>query len=88
MSESDWWREVWSVGDGGSRTYCGIARTPEGFAVDVFEGDNCIESESFETRLEAAYAVDLFRRRYARQPNDPVAPFMARAMAPAANGRN
>jgi len=62
---TEWWREVWSVGEGRSRTYCGIARTPEGFAVDVFEGDDCIESETYDSRLEAAYAVDAFRRRYA-----------------------
>ena len=65
MTTSDWWREVWSVGDGRSRTYCGIARTPEGYAVDVFEGDTCLESEVFGSRLEAAYAVDRFRRQYA-----------------------
>jgi hypothetical protein len=76
---TEWWREVWSVGDGPSRTYCGIARTPEGFAVDVFEGDDCIESELFESRLEAAYAVDLFRRRYAGESRPAAMPVMADA---------
>lgn len=89
MPSNEWWREVWSVGEGRARTYCGITRTPEGFAVDVFEGDTCVESESFATRLEAAYAVDLFRRRYGR-PGTEVMPIevMAGAMAPVAIGRN
>ena len=80
---TEWWREVWSVGDGPSRTYCGIARTPEGYAVDVFEGDDCIESESFDSRLEAAYAVDLFRRRYAGEAREATMPRMSGAMADA-----
>jgi hypothetical protein len=80
---TEWWREVWSVGDGPSRTYCGIARTPEGYAVDVFEGDDCVESEAFESRLEAAYAVDLFRRRYAGEAREVRTPRMTGAMADA-----
>lgn len=76
---TEWWREVWSVGDGSSRTYCGIARTPEGYAVDVFEGDDCIESETFESRLEAAYAVDQFRRRYAGDEREAATPRMTHA---------
>lgn len=71
MTTSDWWREVWSVGEGRTRTYCGIARTPDGYAVDVFEGDTCVESEVFLSRLEAAYAVDRFRRQYARESGAP-----------------
>lgn len=65
MATTDWWREVWSVGEDRQRTYCGIARTPDGYAVDVFNGDTCVESEVFSSRLEAAYAVDRFRRQYA-----------------------
>ena len=80
---TEWWREVWSVGDGPSRTYCGIARTPEGYAVDVFEGDDCIESESFDSRLEAAYAVDLFRRRYAGDARETARPLTTQTMADA-----
>jgi hypothetical protein len=88
MAVSEWWREVWSIGEGRGRTYCGIARIPDGYAVDVFEGDSCIESESFGTRLEAAYAVDLFRRRYGRgEAADATEPIMAGARAPAASGR-
>ena len=47
------WTEVWSVGSGQSRRYCGIARTQEGYAVDVFEGDTCLESEVHATRKDA-----------------------------------
>ncbi len=88
MTSSDWWREIWSVGEGASRVYCGIARTPDGYAVDVFEGDQCLESDTFETRIEAAYAVDIFRRRYGREATEAAMPFMARAMEPAATYRN
>lgn len=88
MNSSEWWREVWSVGEGRRRVYCGIARTPDGYAVDVFEGDSCIESDTFPSRLEAAYAVDMFRRRYAPQSVETAAPVMARATEPAAIGRN
>ena len=84
---SDWWREVWSIGEGRSRIYCGIARTPDGYAVDVFAGDTCVDSETFSTRIEAAYAVDIFRRRYASSSEAPV-PVTVRAMAPAAIGRS
>ena len=68
MTTSDWWREVWSAGEGRTRAYCGIARTPDGYAVDVFEGDTCVESEVCASRLEAAYAVDRFRRQYVSEP--------------------
>lgn len=87
MAASDWWREIWSVGDGASRRYCGIARTPDGYAVDVFVGDQCLESETFETRIEAAYAVDIYRRRYAPEGAEAAIPFMA-PTAPAATYRN
>ena len=69
---NDWWREVWSVGHGPSRRYCGIAKTAEGFAVDVFEGDTCLESRTFATRLEAAYAVDAVRAAYAPESTEAV----------------
>ena len=88
MESPDWWREVWSIGEGRQRVYCGIARTPDGYAVDVFEGDSCIESDTFPSRLEAAYAVDMFRRRYGRTAADAPTPVMAPAREPAAIGRN
>lgn len=58
------WMEVWSVGSGRSRTYCGIARTEEGFAVDVFHQDTCIEASVFATSDEARKAAAECRFRY------------------------
>jgi len=53
----DWWTEVWSIDDGYDRVYGGIAHTPEGFAVDVFENDTCVESDIYLTREEAERAA-------------------------------
>ena len=53
----DWWTEVWSLDDGANRVYGGIALTPEGFAVDVFENDTCVESDTYLTREEAERAA-------------------------------
>ena len=53
----DWWTEVWSFEHGSSRVYGGIALTPDGFAVDVFDGDTCVESDVFDSREEAEDAV-------------------------------
>jgi hypothetical protein len=47
------WTELWSFGSGAQRSYCVIERTEEGFALDVFRGDTCIESDVFETRDQA-----------------------------------
>ena len=60
----DWWTEVWSFEDGHSRVYGGIALTQEGFAVDVFEGDTCVESDIFSSREEAEQAALQLKRRY------------------------
>jgi len=67
--ETTWnesWTEVWSAGHGQSRSYCGIARTEEGFAVDVFHGDTCVASANFETQPEAESAANQMRGRYLR----------------------
>jgi hypothetical protein len=88
MREPDWWREIWSLDDGPSRIFCGIARTEDGYAVDVFRGDTCIESETYPTRIEAAFAVDLFRRRYIGDSPFPATPFTAGATALAASDRS
>ncbi|MGH9371474.1 MAG: hypothetical protein ACRD15_08090 [Vicinamibacterales bacterium] len=61
----NWWTEIWSYGAGQSRKYCGVARTEEGYAVDLFQGDTCLESEIFATRKEAvrrAVALDTDQR--------------------------
>lgn len=64
------WTELWSVGDGGSRMYCGIARTEEGFAVDVFRGDSCVASQVHGSRSEAERAARAIARRYMRSRLD------------------
>ncbi len=61
---SGWWTPIWSVGTGASRIYCGIARTEEGFAVDVFRADTCIESMVYESRREAVRGAAAFERQY------------------------
>jgi len=60
----DWWTEFWSVGDGRTRMSCGIAQTPEGFAVDVFEGDTCVASEVHSCRQRAENAALDLKLRY------------------------
>lgn len=60
----DWWIEVWSIHTGAARLYGGIAATPEGFAVDVFEDDTCVESDTYLTREEAEQAALDLKQRY------------------------
>jgi hypothetical protein len=62
-----WWKEVWSAGSGARRLYCGIARTVDGYAVDLFRGDECIASDLFATRTEAERAASGLRREHVRR---------------------
>ena len=71
-----WWTPMWSIGTGAQRIYCGIARTEEGFAVDVFRGDTCIESLEFATQAEALTGAAEFERQFGRQLR-PVPPLRA-----------
>jgi hypothetical protein len=70
MEES--WTEIWSVGTGRSRMYCGVAESDGEFAVDIFSGDTCVSSEVFGTRSAAITAAHSSQRR-----------FVAAALAPA-----
>jgi hypothetical protein len=63
----NWWTELWSVGDGFGRTYCGIARTPDGFALDVFRGDTCLESTLHASWGDAEREASTLKRRYRRR---------------------
>lgn len=63
----NWWTEMWAIDDGPDRTYCGIARTPDGFALDVFRGDNCIASTLHATWREAEREASVLKRRYRRR---------------------
>jgi hypothetical protein len=74
---SGWWTEIWSVGKGTNRVYCGIARTEEGFAVDVFRGDTCIDSRVLDSRNAAVKAAAAAERRHA--PDDRSADVSRRA---------
>ena len=58
------WAEIWSVGSGRSRMYCGIAETFGEFAVDLFTGDTCVSSQVFATRGEATMAAHALKRQY------------------------
>ncbi len=58
------WTEVWSAGHSKDRSYCGIAETEDGFAVDVFHGDTCVESSMHRTLAEAERAARNFRGKY------------------------
>lgn len=60
------WTEIWSAGYGRDRSYCGIAETEEGFAVDVFHGDTCVASTVHATWDEAAGEARRVRTRYMR----------------------
>ena len=64
----DWWTETWSFGTGRSRTYCGIAETDEGYAVDVFSGDTCVDSRPCRTRAEALRLTREFKESYGMVP--------------------
>jgi hypothetical protein len=60
---------LWRHGNGSSRLSCGVARTADGFVVDVQRGDACVKTEQFTTREAAvrrALALEHDRRRTAR----------------------
>lgn len=58
------WTEIWSSGYGRDRSYCGIAETEDGFAVDVFEGDTCVASVIFTSHDDAHQAAIRLRSCY------------------------
>ena len=60
------WTELWSMGKGKSRRYCGMEQTEDGFAVDVMRGDTCVASETFPSRDQAERAAAAYHRRYVR----------------------
>jgi hypothetical protein len=58
------WTEIWADGYGRNRSYCGIAGTEDGFAVDVFRGDTCLASATYGTWQEAEREAEALRARY------------------------
>ena len=61
---ADSWMEMWSVGGGRARTYCGVAEAEGEFAVDLFSGDTCLSSDVFATRAEAVRTAQALHQRY------------------------
>lgn len=68
------WTELWSLEMGGTRIYCGIAQTDEGFAVDLFRGDFCVASQVHRTWADAERAARALARRYERARAAPGGP--------------
>ncbi len=66
------WTEVWSAGSGPARSYCGIAVTEDGFAVDVFHGDTCVDSTVHASWAEAEQQARAMRTRHLRVAPPPV----------------
>lgn len=66
MGWEESWTEIWSTGHGRDRSYCGIAATEEGYAVDVFQGDTCVASSTFERQSDAERAAHALFERYCR----------------------
>ena len=64
---TNWWAEEWSIGSGRARTLCGIARTDDGYAVDVFRGDTCLDSFEYRSRSEAIQAAHTLKLQYQRR---------------------
>jgi hypothetical protein len=66
------WKEVWSAGTGARRTYCGVARTVDGYAVDLFRGDSCIASEIHATRQEAEQTAEKLSLSYVHRSDSSI----------------
>jgi len=62
-----WWAEEWSFGRGHTRTYCGITRTEEGYAVDVFRGDTCVDTFGYDSLNEARRIAQSLKLQYRKQ---------------------
>jgi hypothetical protein len=70
------WTEQWSIGEGPSRVYCGIARTDNGLFVNVFEGETCVESVRVFTDQDATRLAHLFSVTKIREHSPPGSPQM------------
>jgi hypothetical protein len=64
---SGWWAEEWSFGTGRTRTYCGITRTEEGYAVDVFRGETCMDSFVYGSLSAAKQIAQGLKLQYRSQ---------------------
>lgn len=72
------WTEMWTFGNGATRVYCGVARTEDGFAVDLFCGDVCVDSWIFGTRQAAVKAALDLERQHSGGIAQPAVDFTSR----------
>jgi hypothetical protein len=56
--------EQWSVGSGRSRVSCGISRSEDGYAVDLFRGETCVDSFFYSTRADAERVTRELKLQY------------------------
>ena len=73
------WNEVWSFGAGPGRMYCGISRTAEGYAVDLFCGDTCVDSFNYDTRVDASRATEVLKLLYGTEQRNKGKAFVQRS---------
>lgn len=56
--------ERWSLGSGRSRVSCGISRSEDGFAVDLFRGDVRVDSFFYSNRVDAERVTRQLKLQY------------------------
>ena len=59
--------EQWKLMSGGSRISCGISRTEDGFSVDVYDGETCVDRYACGTRGDAERRTRALKLRYLDQ---------------------
>ena len=62
-----WSAEEWSFGSGRSRISCRISSADEGFIVDLLQGESCVESFVYRSRLEALEGAHILKARFKPQ---------------------
>ena len=56
--------EQWKLNSGGSRVSCGISRSEDGFSVDVYHGETCVDRFPCRTRTDAEQTTRRVKLRY------------------------
>ncbi len=64
----NWRAENWSFGSGASRVSCGVSQTEDGYAVQLFRGDHCVERFVYPSRAEAMDAARSLKLQFRRAP--------------------
>ena len=59
-----WRAEQWWLGSGADRVSCGISRSEDGYAVDLFHGSQQIESIFYSTRADAERLTRQLKLQY------------------------